>query len=373
MGWSLSVRIRWLIPITFAAACSAPGSELTQPAGPDTMSCAARFCGDGCSGGTCDKQGVCVSTSVECSEAPFEDSDGWDDMPGSGNVYVFTTLAVAGQGVGFDIDDRCRGPGDCVDNSLFQFGQLGNDQVRQALLGGELLYLIEVAGLDDAVTDDSVTVKVYGGVDFDDPFFPANNFAAPVGESKCCEFTIDPRSLDAGGQARDRIPARVSHGWLTLVARGSIPIFPTIDPFTDPLAQTVRLERAKLAMQIDAREMTNGLMGGAFTVGNLARVDNPYCKTLNNLCQRALPDSSLLDLMASILQPDIDLDVPRDGLERFEGGPSGRVGLCFDGRGNSVPPLDAMKPETCALQPTMADGYSVGMTFSGVRAQVRTR
>ncbi len=73
--------------------------------------------------------------------------DGWDSPPGTGDPFIISQLAIADQNRGFDIDGQCRGPGDCIDNSLFQLGQLGNDQIRQGLLGGETLLLIELAGI----------------------------------------------------------------------------------------------------------------------------------------------------------------------------------------------------------------------------------
>jgi len=116
--------------------------------------------------------------------------EGWGDAPGTGHSFIVNALAIADRARGFDIDGDCRGPGDCIDNSLYQLGQLGNDQIRQGLLGGETLLLIELAGVDTpfAGNDTSLTAKFYGARDADDPFFPANNFDIPTGETHCCEF-----------------------------------------------------------------------------------------------------------------------------------------------------------------------------------------
>ena len=298
--------------------------------------------------------------------------DGWDSPPGTGDPFIISQLAIADQNRGFDIDGQCRGPGDCIDNSLFQLGQLGNDQIRQGLLGGETLLLIELAGIQQPFvgTDKSLTAKFYGARDADDPFFPANNFSIPAGDVKCCEFKINPQSI-AGTppQARARAPSKLERGQLKSLA--PVPIQFTLTVGVPPHPE-IRVEKVLISARVpsDLSELSDGLLGGAVPVNTLAQTENPYCKTLNNLCQRQLPSSTLIDLIASILQPDIDLDVPADGLERLIGGPSGRIEECIDGRGRAVPPADLTAQHTCALQPAMADGYSVGITFSGVSATV---
>jgi hypothetical protein len=310
--------------------------------------------------------------------------DGWEDPPGTGRAFIIDSLTIADRDRGFDIDGKCRGPGDCIDNSLWQLGQLGNDQIRQGLLGGETLLLIELAGVDEPFrgTDRTLSAKFYGARDADDPFFPANNFQIPAGETTCCEFKINPQSI-AGlpPQARARSPAKVERGQLRSLQ--PVPIQFTLTVGVPPHPE-IRIEKVYLSARLPGNlgRLTDGLLGGAVPVNTLAQTENPYCKTLNNLCPQQLVDSTLIDLVASILPPDIDLDIPPDGLESLtleadqNSANNGRVSRCFDGcgtpgcRGREVPPLDPAAPYTCALQPQIADGYSVGITFSGVAASV---
>ena len=345
------------------------------------QSCGGRSCGQSCAscdsrnptcrqaGGTCDAAGACVADAPVCQDPPIEQAwDGWDDAPGSGRTFVLSQIFIASEGQGFDIEGMCEGAS-CVDNQLWQLGQLGNDQIRQGLLGGETLVAVEVSGVDEPYTgtDDQVTVKIYGVRDADDPFFPANNFSIPAGETKCCEFVVNPQSLAGSpAQARTRLPARIRGGHLSTVAQGTLDLVLTVGAPPHP---SLRLERVILTGRLsnDLNQLEGGLLGGAFPLNILARLTNPYCKTLNNLCNRQFPNSTLLDLIASLFQPDIDLDVPSDGLERLLGGPSGRIEECIDGD-RSVVSSTTTNPWECALSPRMADGYSIAFGLAGTRA-----
>jgi hypothetical protein len=343
--------------------------------------CGGRSCGQSCAscdtrnptcrqaGGTCDGSGACVADAPVCQDPPLEQVwDGWDDAPGSGSTFVLSQVFIANDGQGFDLDGNCASAS-CADNQLWQLGQLANDQIRQGLLGGETLIVLEVSGIDEPYTgtDDQVTVKVYGARDVDDPFFPANNFSIPAGDTKCCEFLVNAQSVAGSpAQARTRMPARIRGGHLSTTAPGTVDFTLTVGVPPHP---SIRLERAILTGRLsnDLARLEGGLLGGAIPVHTLARTENPYCKTLNNLCQRAIPVSTLLDLIGSIFQPDIDLDVPNDGLESIRGGPSGRIEECVDGD-RSVISSTTTHPWECALSPRMADGYSIGVGLTGTRA-----
>lgn len=311
-------------------------------------------------------------------------TDGWDDPPGTGLAFVLDSLQIAPFDRGFDVDDACRGTGECIDNSLHQLGQLGNDQIRQGLLGGETLMLIEIAGLDLPYygADTEVTVKLYGARDADVPPFTANNFQIPAGQTECCAFELVGDDLTMEGQARWRARARISRGMLETIGPAdlSLPLVATSTaglPSPVPIVSEAPLLRAHFAARLPKNfaSLQDGILGGAIPISFLSRAENPYCKTLNNLCQRQLPDSTLLDLVAGIIQPDMDLD--GDGRETLNGGSEGRTAECYDGcttpgcTGARVPPLDPGAPHSCALQPEMADGYSVGLLFSGVAANIR--
>jgi hypothetical protein len=324
-------------------------------------------------------------------EGPFTGPiDGWDDFPGAGTAFIVNQIAIAGQDRGFDIDEQCDGgSSSCVDNVLWQLGELGNDQIRQGLLGGESLLLIELAGLDDPYDGDdrSLTVKIYGARDADDPFFPANNFKVPPGRTTCCEFLINPQSIttDMPPKARARAPAKIERGRLSSLQ--PVPIQFTLTVGAPPHPE-IRLERVLISGRVPSslREFSEGLLGGAVPIQTLAQTENPYCKTVSPRCTVQFTDSTLIDLVATLLrpEPDIDLDVPGDGIECvIDTDGDGRIDRCCDGNGSGLchsgamcgsgDPIEPVRPDvpsSCALSTQMADGYSVAITFTAVGAKV---
>lgn len=351
------------------------------------VACAGRFCGESCTvcdvsspacvnveSATCNADGACVSAPVSCDipSAP----DGWDDAPGSGRAFIVNQVAITGADRGFDLDGQCRGPGDCADNQLWQFGAIGNDQLRQGLLGGEFLIMIEIAGLDEPYTgdDESVTVRFYGARDADDPFFPANNFQIPTGETTCCEFKLNPDSVVGAPvqpRARARIPAKIEHGFIRGLTQTTIDFTLTVGVPPHP---DFRLERIRFSARLptDLTRLEDVLLGGAVPIQTLAAIENPYCKTVTPACPRALPQSSLLDFFATLAQPDIDLDVPPDGLEIVSLGGNGRIAECRDGCSGCapVPPIELAEPWSCVEDARMRDGYSVAFSLAGVAAKI---
>lgn len=311
--------------------------------------------------------------------------EGWDDRPGSGRAFIVNQIAIAGKDRGFDVDGICSEETGCIDNFLWRLGDLGNDQIRQGLLGGESLLLLELAGLDENYLgdDSSATVKIYGARDADDPFFPANNFKIPPGHASCCEFKINPQSLTGiPSQARARAPARIERGRLRSLA--PVPIQFTLTVGVPPHPE-IRLERVLISGRIPSNlsEFNEGLLGGAVPVNTLAQTENPYCKTISPRCPIQITDSTLIDLVASLLGPQPDVDLDFDGLEcvRDTDG-AGGFDVCCDGAGSAntcggsgcpgaiIPPVDGTRPQSCALHPSFADGYSVGITFTAVAAKI---
>ncbi len=336
----------------------------------------------GCAVGCTKGEPGCV---IDVDAAPDCDPDGWDAPPNTGPTFVISKLGFAFPGRGYDVDARCRAKGDCVDNAFGLFAMLGNDPIRQGLLGGEHLLLLELSGLDhpdDQVSDGSVTIKFYEARDFDDPIYPANNFLIPAAESRCCEFLIDGASLE-DRNARARTSARLDGGAVRTVEPSAVGLWgslPTLDVFPRsdeqlPYAKGA-LRHAQVSFRLrtdeqgDVDGLTDGLLGGVVLASELAVAPNPYCRTLNNLCQRQLPNSSMLDLVLPVVGgPDIDLD--GDGLETIGLGPNGRVDVCTDGDGTPIPPVDAERPESCAEDARLADGYSVAYTFEAIVAKVK--
>lgn len=300
---------------------------------------------------------------------------GWDDTPGSGTTFIVNSYRFAGLERGVE------------NNRLWRLGALLNDQMRQELLGGALLMLVEVAGVpaDYRGAASSVSAKLYEALDADRPFFPANNFEVPEGQTECCTFEISRRSvMGTPPQAGSRAPGRIERGRLqTLVpTRLSVPFGWNWDEDTPhPMIQVQRaFVSAHLPAELDVLE--DGLITGAISMQALAQIPDPFCRILSPRCPVAYPDATMLDHMVALgtAQPDVDLD--GDGLEcllDLDG--DNIIDVCCDGAGQvgwcgstcagaTIAPIDPSQPHTCTLRPEMADGYSVALEITGVRASV---
>lgn len=347
------------------------------------------FCsGSGrCKGSTTlDFEGGAVRTAPG-STVPTE-IHGWHSPPGVGYAYIIKQIALADEDRGFDIDGQCDENG-CIDNALHPLGKLANDQIRQGLLGGESLLLLELAGLDECpFTGDacSFTIKIYGAEDADEPFFPANNFTTPKGHTTCCEFKINDQSLDSPPpQAKARAPATLDHGLFRSLQ--PVPIEFTLTVGAEP-HPVLHFEKVLLSgwLASDLSTIDDGLLGGAVPVRTLYETENPYCRMENQLCRGIeLEDSTLLDLVVNLLvhNPDIDLDY--DGQECLYDISGGKgIDRCCDGAGlgtvcdpNGQQCIGATVPESipgnassCALSYRMNDGYSLAIAFSALRARI---
>ncbi|MBI2377802.1 MAG: hypothetical protein HYV07_27620 [Deltaproteobacteria bacterium] len=292
---------------------------------------------------------------------PLPGDGGGDDAPGSGRAYILDDLAISDQQT------------ETARNTLSIFGPVFNDQLRQGILGGEVLNLFEPAGADEDFPnlDSGVEVRAYPAIDADDPFFPANNFQVPMGETRCCEFKIEPSGLVANpSQPRSRVPGSITDHLLSTTAPGDLDLdgWDQLSSDSGTSADDLRIAKARIEGRVTDMEITDGVIFGALTIHDLASRDNPYCKTLNQLCPRQLPDSTYLDLITVHVLPDVDLD--GDGLETLETDASARIAVCYDGDRTLVPPVIAEKPWTCALRPQMADAFSITLRFSAVRASI---
>jgi hypothetical protein len=303
---------------------------------------------------------------------------GWDDPPASGHMFVIDELKIAeSPDIGFSVDGKCRVDGHCAENAFAPIGQLGNDQVRQGLLGAETLILMELAGVDEPFTGDDpeITVKFYRGMDADASL--ANNFMIPMGETSCCRFLVDISSVDGDPpQARSRLPAKIEQGQLKSTSAIPIEFLLTIGV---PPYPAMRIEHALLSARVSAdidspppvAKLHDGLLGGAVPVRTLAGTENPYCKTVSDpLCPALIPESTLIDLAVALAQPDIDLDADNDldSLKRDVLG-NGRVDKCVH-LGADINPIASGDPWTCALAPEMRDGFSIAIELEAVGATV---
>lgn len=311
-------------------------------------------------------------------------ADGWDEPPNTGLLFVLDRIQIAEAGRGFNVDRRCEAVGDCADNALAELGARANDQIRQALLGGETLLLLELAGLDhpgDLVVDTALTVKFYEGRDFDDPFFPANNFKIPPGYSRCCEFLISAGSLEGSpSTARARIPATLEAGAVKSLASGdvglwgSLPVLGMFGAETSTGAPQGALRNAQISLRLEADDrgdivrVVDGLLGGVILARELAESPGYGCGPFSTFCPT--PDTRVLETFLKALGPP-DVDVAQDGFEAFHTGPDGVVIECLDGDGSVIPPLDPARPASCAESERVDDAYSVAYTFSAVAAKVK--
>ncbi|MFO0725824.1 MAG: hypothetical protein U1E65_18720 [Myxococcota bacterium] len=279
---------------------------------------------------------------------------------GAGEAFVIDSLAIADQIV--------------ARNALFQGGQYMNDQLRQGLLGGQALFIVEIAGIDAPYygDDDGIELRFYGAQDADDPFFPANNFQIPAGETSCCTFNVLPLDPMTGGAPTRGISAKVS-GY-RLHSDEDQPSIRVPLHLGAPPYHTLELALPDIEVRAPSggNVLSDGVMRGAWTIASLSPIHNPFCgieDAIQDGCKLATAEMSLLDYLVDIggNQPDVDLD--GDGLERFEMR-NRQVGRCFDGDGTEVVSRDPEAPWLCAEDPRMADGFSIALTFSGVRARI---
>lgn len=338
-----------------------------------------RPCSAGCTRG----RPGCL-TDPEVFAANHCEADEWDEPPNTGLLFVLDQIQIAPAGRGFNVDRRCKAIGDCLDNALAQLGAYTNDQIRQALLGGETLLLLELAGLDhpgDLVADTALTVKLYEGRDFDVPFFPANNFQAPAGFTRCCEFLIDAGSLEGSpATARARIPAALEAGAVKSLAPGDVGLWgalPVLGMFwaeTSTGAPQGALRNAQISLNLEANDrgdvvrVVDGLLGGVILARELALSPGYGCGSFNAACPS--PDMRVLESIYKSLGPP-DVDVAQDGFEVFHTSPEGLIVECLDGDGSAIPPVDPARPASCAESERVDDAYSVAYTFSAIAAKVK--
>jgi hypothetical protein len=320
--------------------------------------------GEDCSFEFEDDPSSAACRSLDCFVPP-ETASGWDDPPGTGLMFVVNQIAIAGQNRGFDLD----GDG-TIDNSFWQLGTFSNDQIRQALLGGENLVLIELAGLGPSSTDQpqSLTIKMYDAADADDPIFPANNFKVPPGHTNCCEFVIRATSLDR----ISRIPAVLIGDHVS-----------TVEPGTHARPFLFDFQRPHISFRFPAsrHELAEGLLGGDLSYAFLASTPNPFCPP-GVVSPRCIGrhDDTMLGWVIGSAGMRADLDRDGDGLECLSDTSGAGDLVCCDGAGaesctdasggcrRAVEPLVAESALSCAMRREMADGISASMTFTALAA-----
>lgn len=367
-GRRLTHRLAKLERILFALVTTQCGlSACGAPCGPSVPTSTASCEAPVAASHVCSDHGACLpAEQVAC--VPMAGPEGWDDAPGTGRTFVVNHVAIAGPDVVSDAVDPCLWTS--PRNQLAPLA-LANDQLRQGLLGGEALLLFELTGLDAPYTgtDGSLTVRTYAGRDADDPFFPANNFRVPDGESTCCEFMLDPQSISGTPpQARSRAVARVANHELRTLS-----VIPMAFHFIDA---STHLDVVALSGALGTNGQELALtISGAWSAAALAATESPYCRTISPLCPEALTGASMLDFVRSITgaaQPGVDLDL--DGLESFhDDDGDGLIDRCVDGCiGACTTPtvVTSTVGQPCATDPRFADGYSITLEVTAVPATI---
>lgn len=346
------------------------------PSGPCTETILAvrartleRFCASSVMGDPCllcaANQPFCRNPSdLHCDEdSVCRPVQGDDDplaalvTPGTRGLSSFVVdslyVAPAGSGLPRDPGD-CPGSTYCPVNRAWPLGVL-NDALRQGLLGGELLLLAEVRPKPGP---GGFEARMLSASDADRPFFPANNFHLPYGDDElyCCQFVVnDPR----GQPGTPFEPAVERDGWLHFPL-GDHTLRPTLLDEDDVWRTVLGLVQSRAAVRIDRHlsRIERGLISGVLPARVLAEPLNSN-------------GGSALGVLARERQPDVDLDVPPNGLNTFEVDEQFRVVACYGPDQSSIPPVDPNDPASCARSPLVTDGYSVALEFTAQRA-VRT-
>lgn len=309
-----------------------------------------------------------------------EEEDGFDDAVFTGPVFVVDTLAIDPDGRGFALPGNPR-PG--PDNALTTVADFSNGPIASGMRSGVTLLLLEIAGLVDGYRDqdEAVTLKVYVARDADGD--ARNNFRRGPDGSDCCRFVVDPVSLDGGRQAVTRARARIRQGVLQSVEPFEVDLELELG-LNQPSRVLIRQAMLRVEVPEALDRLETGLLGGAVPMNTLSQIPNPYCAMGGVGCPPTVsPNARLLDLVSQLIGgSDVDLD--DDGLECVhDGNGDGDFDLCCEGTNpvgvcardgacevSTIESADPTMPAACMLRPTMADGYSVGVNLTGVRAVI---
>jgi cysteine-rich repeat protein len=332
--------------------------------------------GDGCSGDCTVVEGCgdgTMSGSETCDDGNLARWDGCGPDCRSEQSLVVNTLQVPAATVGCDLNAD-GAPDNLFATALGRILGIQNAQLQTSIDGGALLLLLPFYGLDSATSDDFFVTSVATALDADTDRM--NNFTGSA------ELFAHLDSLRGDGLPRTVFPARIASSMLTA---GPADLDVLLIVSTEYPA-TMVLRNATVTGRIVGSGATitrieDGQICGALPMNGLAAYDNPLqgvtgfeavggCdgQETTSFADVAVAGASLLGLATTPIQPDVDVD--RDGLERFEvlrEGPAGCqpvIIACIDGDGTRVEGAD------CDLDPRFADGISSTFTFSAVGANV---
>lgn len=234
---------------------------------------------------------------------------------------------------------------------LGPFASVVNSDLADAVAEGRLLMLLEFLDLDDTsgvINDSDVTVVIYRAVDADYPPNPANNFTGS-GQFyvEMATATVIPNVAIVDGKVL--IPSGAfQYLSVTIPNMGELMIF-------EPEIQ--------FNVREEFFELTAGQIDGAVPGRTLDLLPNE--SGLGNA------GGSLLDMLATSvfeLQPDVDIDGDGQLEEFYDQSPTRPawdelISLCVDYFGQ-------FDDDNCPQYQEIWDGYSVGLGFTAVRAEI---
>jgi hypothetical protein len=282
-------------------------------------------------------------TPGQSSDAPSADAA--CGLP-PGIAWAFTTAHVLPGDEGFDLDDDGE-----VDNALGHVPDGvrtgANDGLDAAMRGGELLMVMFMTDWSDPPTPDDPDLHfhVFQVYDADMPADTSNNFG---GDGR---FVVPTNQLDLQCRSKTEADSTQLEGGV-LTARRDVWRF----------TLTTGLGALEFADAIMVTTFSSDFATGSSRLGAVMSL----C-TLSALAFPGDTPGTVLDALVN--EPGIggavtlDVDEDGDGFERVRGDGVSILD-CVDGDGTVIDGPD------CPCHPAIVDGYSVGMEFLSVQAEV---
>lgn len=295
-------------------------------------------------------------------------------------TVVLTSLALNASR-GFDLDDadgdddRYTGVDNMLGSNPAIVSQL-NAAITPAIMSGQVIQLVTLAGLDDPTGDDDVDLVFHPGVE---PACPPNDppawfsetggggpLPAVYSDSGAFEQCVPPLTIGDADDPDNGIYAATFSRWqgpapLLYMSAASIAlptgVLGTIDVARSHLEATVQSEAGTL---IGLRE---GELGGVIAAGVLSRID------LTGYFGQRCP-TGLHGVLALLGQPDQDAD-GGGGIDFIQYTLDGSGTPCLDATVRIVACCDEgscdgdsrIEGADCVTNPRIRDGYSAGFTF----------